>query len=152
MITYYNWNQLLQHGDQHNAAILILTLAILKGYNNIIAGNSSELMEKLYINNIPPILFRRGYLSVNKYGGIKGFYKVTEPTSYFTNNKFLYYKIPLRSKIEYLWMLSLRRINEKQDYIPENYVSEKRWNNILIERKQGRLYFIPECSSPQTRT
>lgn len=152
MITFYNWDKLCQHSDQDNAGILVLTLATLKGYNKIIAGDSKELMEKLNIPKIPPVLFHRKYLRLNRFGGIKGYYQCNEPLSYFKNPKFLYYKIPLKTKIEYLWMVSMRRINDENNYIPEDYVDSKRWNNLLIERKNGRLYFIPENSSPQTRT
>ena len=71
----FNWIELNTHSDQDLNAILVLTYALIKGYNKKLAWNAQELREKLFINNIPSRLFIKGFLKANKYGGIITNYK-----------------------------------------------------------------------------
>lgn len=142
----FNWAELNLHSDCNLSAILVLTYALTKGYNTKLAWNAKELREKLFINNIPSRLFMKGFLTSNKYGGIITKYRCKDPQSYFKNSNFLFYLCSLQAKINYLYLLSQRRMNDLDNYVLEDRVPEKYWDNLLIFRDQRKLYFSPEIA------
>ena len=58
----YSWFDLKAKANYEPESILILTYALTKSYNSIIAWNSKHLMNSLKINRIPSTLFKRNLL------------------------------------------------------------------------------------------
>ena len=65
--------------------------------------------------------------------------------SYFTNPWFLTHNTSVLKKTEYLQLLSMRRISEDVDYIPQDYVAAQ-ITNPFIEYKDDKIYFTQESS------
>ena len=62
-------------------------------------------------------------------------YKTKEKQSYILNPKILTYNVNAQTKVFYIKALSMRRISEKVNYIPRNYLNEKINNPFLTEDK-----------------
>jgi len=140
-VTYFNWYELTSKARKDQAAILILTFAQTKLYN---PKTTKGLMNALKINHIPAHLFTDGILEQTK-TELKCHYKTQEPMSYLTNAWFLTHNVNILKKIEYLQLLSMRRISEKQDYIAKTYI-RKDLMNPYIQAKGDKIYFLPESS------
>jgi len=140
---YYNWSELRRDSDDNFNAILCLTYCLIVGYNKPLALQSKNLFNRLKITHIPQKLFKRKFLYFNE-GKIISRYKCRDIQSYFVNPGFIYYNVPVKQKVEYLYLLSHRRISENQNYIPEYYVNAKNKNNIFVKSENNKLYFIPE--------
>ena len=141
---YFNWKELWIDSEGQPESILILTHALTIGYNNIIASSSQQLMKKLFINNIDFQLFRTRKLKVLKNNSIFSTYKCKDKQSYFKDNKFLFTIINTNSKVEYLYLLSKRSINNTNHNIPKNYVSSIHWKNTFVKERTDKLEFILE--------
>ena len=74
-------------------------------------------MKKLNINHIPRFLFSSGNLSTSRYRVVSN-YSTKEPQCYFKNEKFLYARVNVRHKALYLRALSMRPIDDKNNFIP----------------------------------
>jgi len=140
-ITYFNWYELTSKARKDQAAILILVFAQTKLYN---ARTTKGLMKALNINHIPMFLFTAGLLEQKKDRLVCN-YKTIEPMSFFKNPWFLTHNIDINKKIEYLQLLSMRRISEAQDYIAKTYI-RKELQSPYIKIKGDKIYFLPESS------
>lgn len=148
---YFNWHELLQKSKKDQDSIIILTHASLFRYNNKIANSSLSLLKKLNIHRIPNWLNK--YLIINKNFEIFNQYIVEEPQSYFTNPSFLYAITHVNYKIQYLWLLSHRRIDEKVNYINRDFFKLKEIdgikNNPFISIEKDKIIFILENTYTQ---
>ena len=61
-ITYFNWNELYRIGRGDYAAIVILTYAQTKRYNESLTWKGQSLLQLLHIHHIPSFLFQQGTL------------------------------------------------------------------------------------------
>lgn len=142
----YNWFDLRVKSNYEPEAILILTYALTKSYNSIIAWNSKHLMNSLKINSIPSILFKRNLL-INSKKGIIGNYTVKFPDAYFKNKKFLFLNIPLEYKINYIYLLGHRKMSNNNDYLNLNTFRNEivaNLDNPLLKHGKNNLKFIYE--------
>lgn len=148
---YFNWNELLQKSKKDYDSIIILTYASTFRYNNKIANSSLDLVKKLNIHRIPNWLNK--YLIINKNFEIFTQYSNEEPQSYFTNSSFLLSIVPVVYKIQYLWLLSHRKNNEKINYINKDFFTTKEIdgikNNPFISIEQDKIIFILENTYTQ---
>jgi hypothetical protein len=147
--TYFNWYELKKDAKEEPAGILILTYALYKGYNTLLSKNANKLMTKLHIDVIPRVILKNDYVLVSKnYKELIVNYKCKEPQSYFTNGNFLTAICPVRKKLEYLYLLSMRPINDKSARIPLNYLNDEQldWsaNNPFIKTIEENIVFVPE--------
>ena len=144
---FFNWHELTVDGEDNFTAILLLTFCLFKGYNSIIAINPDAkfVKQNLKIEHFPPSLFKKGYLQYRyKTGHTISKYKCRVPTSYFRNHTFLYTNVPIDKKITYLYMLAQRPISDKNNFIIQDAVADKFWDNPFIIHKDGKLHFILE--------
>ena len=139
-ITYFNWNELQQRGQRDPAAIIILTYAQSKSYNTPIAWHQGKsLLQILNIHHIPSFLFQTGILEAMA-GNIFCTYKTKEKQSYIKNTKFLRYNVAAHYKVNYIKILSMRRISDKTNKIPRNYIKNIIDNPFLTYDKDF-IYF-----------
>lgn len=148
---YFNWYELLQKSKKDYDSIIILTYASTFKYNNKIANSSLDLVKKLNIHRIPNWLNK--YLIINKNFEIFNQYSVEEAQSYFTNPSFLLSVVPVSHKIQYLWLLSHRRNEEKVNYINRDFFKLKEIdgikNNPFISIEKDKIIFILENTYTQ---
>jgi len=140
-ITYYNWSEIILRSNNDLAAILCLTYAQTNIYNEI---SAKTMMYRLAINHIPPSLFHKRYFTQYKRQLVCN-YATIDPQSYFKNSSFLFLQAPARAKVVYLKALSMRRINEPQDYIPLKYFDNVK-PNMFLEIKDNKILFPLESS------
>lgn len=140
-ITYFNWQELLLHSNKDLAAIICLVFAQTNLYNK---ETSKTLMNKLKIHHIPTQLFQSKLFSQYK-TSLVCLYKTREPQSYFKNPKFLTYGVPARDKVVYLRALSMRRISDRNDYIPRYFYPELK-KNFFLNITEDKIYFPLESS------
>lgn len=140
-ITYFNWYELVAKARKDQAAILILAFAQTSLYN---PKTTKGIMAALKINHIPMFLFTTGLLEQKK-DCLACNYKTEEPMSYIKNPWFFTHNVSTYVKLEYLQLLSMRRISEQQDYIAKNYIN-KDIQSPYIEIKGDKIYFLPESS------
>ena len=93
---------------------------------------------------LPIHLFKWGILEQKK-NSLVCHYKTQEPMSYIKNPYFMTQNVSIIKKIEYIQMLSMRRISEKQDYITKKYI-KKELQNPFIQIKEDKIYFTQESS------
>ena len=136
VITYFNWDELLVSGRKDINAIICLTYGITKDYNEY---SAKTLMKSLRINRIPAFLFHSKIFTQYKHT-LTCNYKVKEPQSYIRNVEFLKMGAPARDKAVYLKALSMRRITEKENYIPLSYFPNIS-KNIFLDIQPDRIYF-----------
>lgn len=135
--TYFNWDELLVLGRKDLAAILCLAYAQTNVYNEL---SSKTMLRTLNIHHIPRHIFNKNCFYLDKRVGLVCYYKTKEPQSYFRNPEFLFYNVPARKKVVYLKALSMRRINENQNYIPKKYF-ENVTENPFLTITDDRIYF-----------
>jgi len=141
---YFNWNELYRQSKGQPESILILTHALIIGYNNIIARSGKELMKKLFIEKIDSQLFQTGKLQTRKNTLIFSVYQCKDKQNYFNNKDFLYTTVSPVTKVEYLYILSKRSIDNQNNHIPKNYVSSRQWGNTFVKERTDKLEFILE--------
>ena len=141
---YFNWNELWHQSKKQPESILILTHALIIGYNNIMARSGTELMKKLFIEKIDSQLFQTGKLKTFKNTLIFSVYTCKDKQSYFKNKNFLYSTVSPVTKVEYLYILSKRSIDNQNNHIPKNYVSSKHWENTFVKERTEILEFTLE--------
>ena len=141
---YFNWKELWACSKGQPESILILTYALIIGYNNIIASSGKQLMKKLFINSIDLHLFQTNKLKVLKNNSIFSTYQCKDIQSYFKDKDFLFSTVNPNTKVEYLYILSKRSITNKNRHIPKNYVSSKHWNNTFVKERTDKLELILE--------
>jgi hypothetical protein len=146
-ITYFNWDEIWRVSRGDLAAIIILTYAQTKLYNEI---SAKTLMSRLGINHIPPSLFHNKTLIQYKNQLICN-YKTQEPQSYFINPSFLFSLVPARNKAVYIKALGMRRISSSDVYIPKKYFDNIN-PNPFVEITEDRIIFKPESSLLRNNT
>ena len=127
-------------GRGNSAAIVILTYAQTKVYNEPIVSQGRSLLDLLRINHIPAFLFQQGTLDSIK-GRIYCNYRNREKQSYILNTKFLTYNVQAQLKVNYIRALSMRRISEKYDYIPKSYLTNLEVDNPFLTYDEQYVYF-----------
>lgn len=140
--TVFNWNELLFYGRKDTAAIICLTYAQTKLYDEI---SATTMMRKLVINRVPLFLFQAGLFQQAKRVLICT-YKTQNPQSYIKNPRFLRMGAPLRDKIVYLKALSMRRISDNNDYIPLKFYHDIP-DNLFTKIENDRILFPYESRS-----
>lgn len=68
-------------------------------------------------------------------------YKCVSPQNYLTNMEFLFHKIPVKYKIQYLDMISQRRMNDTNNWIPLEYVDKGIAYNPFTTVNNNKIYF-----------
>lgn len=143
---YFNWYELLQKTKKDQDSIIVLTYASTFKYNEKIANSSLNLIKKLNVSRIPNWL--NNYLVINKKFEIFNNYAVEEPQSYFKNPSFLLTVTPVIYKVQYLWLLSNRKIDDKNNYVNREYFKIKEIdgikNNPFICIEKDKIIFILE--------
>jgi hypothetical protein len=142
----FNWFDLKLKSNYEPESILILTYALTKSYNSIIAWNSKHLMNSLKIGRIPSTLFKRKLL-INSKKGIIGRYEADYPDAYFKNKRFLFLDIPLTYKIKYIYLLGHRKISNENDYLDvDSFKNEiiANLDNPLLKHEKNNVKFIYE--------
>lgn len=146
----FNWTEIKTVCRSQNAEILLLTYAIVIGYNNYIAYEIKDINNRLNTKIVSVNeLCKKGLLTFNPYGQKKGIYSkimVNNPQSYFINQEFLYRKCPARLKVEYLFMLSHRPYNDLKPYIEKRYFPETLHSNLFVKKQGDYLILLPELS------
>ena len=144
----FNWSELRRHGQSNFDAILCLTYATTMGYNTKIANDIVDLAHILNIKEVPVFLFSKRYLHQFRFVGksfITNKYRTTkDPQSYFTNREFLFSDLTAKEKVEYLYLLSRRKLTDNNSYIAESVVESKFLNHALVEHKGYKIYFLTE--------
>jgi len=142
----YSWFDLRQKANYEPESILILTFALTKSYNSIIAWNSKHLLNSLKINRIPNTLFKRKLL-INSSKGIIGRYKAKNPDAYFKNKRFIFLDMPIEYKINYLYLLGHRKMSDTTDCLNYDIFKNEivaNLDNPLIKHETNNLKFIYE--------
>ena len=139
-ITYFNWHEIYSIGRGDPAAIVILTYAQTKRYNEPIVWQGKSLLELLRINHIPAFLFQQGTLDAIK-GKIFCNYRTKEKQSYIINPKILRYNVNAKLKVDYIRALSMRRISEKVNYISKSYLTDLEMDNPFLTYDENYIYF-----------
>jgi hypothetical protein len=143
---YFNWYELLHKAKKDQDSIIVLTYASTFSYNKKIANSSLDLIKKLNVYRIPNWL--NSYLVINKKFEIFNNYLIEEPQSYFNNPSFLLAVTPVVYKIQYLWLLSHRKIEDRNNYINKDYFKLKEIdgikNNPFICIEKDKIVFILE--------
>lgn len=145
--TYFNWSELNRLSNEENEAIIVLTYALYVGYNKLMAQNSQDLCKILKIPKIPAIVYSHRKItqkSRSTYNQIYSHYYTTDPQSYFQNPRFLIANIPLKYKIEYLYLLSLRSPYHTDNKIPITYLQTQNVHNPFTKRDSSHITFILE--------
>lgn len=152
MSFYFNWYELLKKSKKDYDSIIVLTYASTFGYNKKIANSSLDLVKKLNISRIPNWL--NSSLIMNKRSfEIFNNYRVEEPQSYFRNPSFLKTVTPVTHKIQYLWLLSHRRNDDKNPFINRDFFKLKEINGIksnpFISIDKDKITFVLENTYTQ---
>lgn len=140
-ITFFNWHELLLKGRKDPAAIIILAYAQTSLYNE---SSSKKLLHKLNLHHIP-LFMMSSRLLIQQKSSLLCTYRTQDAQSYFKNPNFLTANISVKQRLQYLKALSMRRINEPQDYIPKNYMNLTGYNPFM-QVKDNYIYFTYESS------
>lgn len=154
MSYYFNWNELLRKSKKDYDSIIVLTYASMFGYNKKIANSSLDLVKKLHINRIPNWL-NSSLIMNDKSFEIFNNYRVEEPQSYFNNASFLKAVTPVAHKIQYLWLLSHRRNDDKSSFIKRDFFKIKeidglRSNPFITIGKERISFTLENTYTPRT--
>ena len=149
--TYYNWYKLKKDAGGHPEGILILTYALYKRYNTILSKNAQQLCKKLYIEKIPAKIIKENRVIISHdFKEVVSHYMCNEEQSYFTNGSFLTAICPVRKKLEYLFLLSMRPANDLSARIPLKFLTQEQiiWaiNNPFIKTIEDKIVFVPELT------
>ena len=144
MIIQFNWceiNELTTLPD--NKLILIFCLYANKAFplERRIASSIQFLNKKLNTKAYPSTLLNAGLIYANKKNEVFSNYVCKEPQVYLTNFDFLTRKIPSYQKTDYLHMISQRRMSDRNNWIPRDYVSRTILDNPLIFLTATKIYF-----------
>lgn len=142
-LIYFNWYELKSVSANVPEGIILLTHALISGYNSVISFNESALLQKLKISYVPPHIYRTKWF-IKENTGIISKFLIQEPQSYFRNHSWLYAYNNLEHKILYLYALSQRSIPNKNFFIPEDYLESKYWDNPYLKHRDKKIWFLPE--------
>lgn len=141
---YFNFCELQGVTEDHIPAIFTLVLGTTLVYNNLIINNLTDFRYKFFpLLDIPYILSKKRLIRKNYYKQIEILYRVKEPQSYFTNDKFLKINCSILEKVQYLKLLSYRPINNLNNWINLDIIEDVRkiQNNQLLTIQQDKIYF-----------
>ena len=146
---YFNWYEILAKARKDQTAILILTFALYKRYNTILAKNTESLFQILHIDSIPLKIVRNSNIIITTdFKEVVSHYMCKEEQSYFTNGIFLTAICPVRKKLEYLFLLSMRPANDLSARVPQKFLTQEQiiWaiNNPFIKTIEDKIVFVPE--------
>lgn len=141
----FNWYELKSISSNIPEGIIVLTHALVTGYNSVISLDDGKLIQKLKIDYVPPVIYRSSVVIRTK-DGLVNRYKTEEPQAYFYNRDWLYDNTNVSAKVIYLYALSQRSITNKNLFISEKYLEEKFWDNPYLQNKNGKLWFKPELN------
>ena len=83
-----------------------------------------------------------------EYKEVISHYMCRDEQSYFTNGSFLTAICPVRKKLEYLFLLSMRDPSDPSARIPKEYLDEEQLNwaekNPFIKTIEDKIVFVPE--------
>jgi hypothetical protein len=148
MSIQFNWYELNQITRVPDAQVILLFCLYINKYRPLakrIASNHIMLRTKLHIqNNYYNIIHQK--CIIEHRNGIFSNYTCIEPQSHVVNCSFVHAKVPAYLKCQYLYILSQRRLNSSNIWIPEDYVEPEYWNNPFIEHKQSKLIFKLETN------
>ena len=144
-MTQFNWYELIVKSRKDYNSILILTYALSVGYNKKIAKRISNLMTIVQIKHVPRDVLRF-FEEVNLTLYCK--VKTEEPQSYFKNPSFLRAKHLPVHKVNYLKLLSYRRIDDLSPFIYKDMLTEKQISlaekNPFVKVGDTQIYFTRE--------
>jgi hypothetical protein len=146
MSIQFNWCEMISVSTLADAHVVLLFCLYANVYypsNRRIASSHRMLQNKLHIGKNYYSLIASKFVIEHKNGLFSNF-ACTEPQSYLNNCSFVHSRVPAYLKSEYLHILSQRSINNTNNWIPEEYVEPKYWDNPFIERKQSKLIFTLE--------
>lgn len=140
-ITYFNWDEirLISRGDL--SAIICLAYAQTTRYNEL---SVKTLLTRLQLHHFAPTLSYNKVFIKHKHL-LECTYKTKDPQSYFTDPSFLWSGASAACKVEYLKVLSLRKISTRQNWIPSTYYDVKRYNPFFTV-EQDKIIFTYEHS------
>lgn len=146
---YYNWHKLKKDAGGQPEGILILTYALYKRYNTLLSKNTEQLCKKLHIDKIPTKIIKDNRIIISsEFKEIISHYMCKDEQSYFTNGNFLTAICPVRKKLEYLFLLSMRPANDLSARIPHKFLTQEQiiWaiNNPFIKTIEDKIVFVPE--------
>lgn len=144
-MTYFNWYEINVKAKKDYNSILILTYALSVGYNKKIAKRISNLIAILQISHVPRDVLRFLREDVFElYSNIQ----TIEPQSYFNNSSFLKSKHNLIHKVNYIKLLSYRRIGDSSPFIYKDMLNNKQIRviekNPFVKVGDTQIYFIRE--------
>lgn len=146
MITEYNWYE-LQTISKVPENQIVLMFALYIGAGKKMSNNWEMLRYKLCLELIPRDLSTRKFV-LKTDNGLFSNYKCNDPQNYVRNLSFLHSKVTAETKLEYLYILSQRRLNNPNNWIPEDYVEPEYRSNIFTYRRAGKIHFPLE---PETK-
>ena len=146
---YYSWHELKKDAGGQPEGILILTYALYKRYNTILSKNTHQLCKKLHIEKIPAKIIKENRVIISSdFKEVVSHYMCKEEQSYFTNGSFLTAICPVRKKLEYLFLLSMRPAKDLSARIPLKFLTQEQiiWaiNNPFIKTIEDKIVFVPE--------
>jgi hypothetical protein len=154
MSIQFNWYELNYTTRIPDAQVILLFCLYINKYKPLarrIASNHIMLQNKLHIRkNYYTIIYKN--CIIEHRNGIFSNYTCIEPQSYLFNCSFLHARVPAQTKSEYMYILSQRSLNNRNNWIPEDYVEEKYWNNPFIEHKQSKLIFKLEINKHDNKS
>jgi len=147
--TYYSWYKLKKDAGGQPEGILILTYALYKRYNTILSKNAQQLCKKLHVEKIPAKILKENRVIISHdFKEVVSHYMCNEEQSYFTNGSFLTAICPVRKKLEYLFLLSMRPANDLSARVPQKFLTQEQiiWaiNNPFIKTIEDKIVFVPE--------
>ena len=159
MITEFDWYEIqkLTKDKQSQLILLYSTYLITKAISDknlqnkdyiVLSNGRFEISKKLYF-------FWKDYKGqldvlesqklVKRYGDTYfASYISSTPQNYVRNINFIYAKTSIEYKIHYLTMLSQRRMNDSNNYIPLEYVSKDIAINPFTTIQNNKIYFTLE--------
>ncbi len=146
MIVQFNWYELNSITRIPDCQVILIFCLYINRSNPLvprIASSHHMLQKKLNIgNNYYSLIHSK--LIVESKNGIFSNYQCREPQSYITNCSFLHKKTSPYLKSEYLYILSQRSLDNKNCWVPDNYVEENYWKNPFIKHENSKLKFTLE--------
>lgn len=142
----FNFQELVAKSDNDSEGIIILLYASNFDYNKCICSTTKYLLRTLNLTRCPSSLFQNKCLSKSR-GWVTNTYKVSFPTSYLSSKNVLTYKCAVGHKINYIKLISKRRITDSNKYIDSFLVEEDLSiykSNPLLHITTDKIHFIGE--------
>lgn len=146
MIIQFGWNELHNIDSTPEAKLILLFCLYINRASPLekrIATDPYFLAKKLKIDFVPATLITRRFILQSRQGLFSN-YVCKEPQSYLTSMKFIHTDAPAQEKVNYLYMLSQRAMNNPNNWIPREYVDEKLLTNRFIYTTTTKIIFLPE--------